>query len=82
MSYVWTNERPTVPGHWWYREQTDGDPVLVFVRPNLDIVDKFPTKKIEGKAYRTEFSWHATDVTWNMNGQWAGPIEEPKETTS
>lgn len=70
MSYVWTNEQPTVPGWYWWRETTNHEPAV------LKVYKFWVMPPHGGKYVLATTSQHLVEY---MNGQWAGPIEEPKE---
>ena len=64
---IWTTDKPTRPGWWWYRSHQDG---IAFV---LRVT----------KGYRiglvTVFDGHLRKVE-TMEGHWSdGPIPEPEE---
>ena len=57
---VWTSDKPTVPGWYWYRAHvTDGALVMVRVEPDYDLAGPWG----DGSA----------SLLSDMTGQWAGP---------
>ena len=64
----WTNEKPTSPGWYWWREHRDSAPVVVYVyRGSAGLfvhLDTGELRKLENDS---------------IHGQWAGPISEPME---
>ena len=47
----WTRERPTEPGWYWYKGDTDLDAVVVWVAPNLCLINlthKGPVRAYDG----------------------------------
>lgn len=74
MSYVWTNEQPTVPGIYWNRlmdgDEEEREPIMVRVTA------------VNGVLYCDELSVCMSRIMGPLDvvsGQWAGPIDEPKE---
>lgn len=64
----WTSEKPTKPGHYWWRQE-QGDPEVVFVEKGGFSL-WWSRWGMEG-ASRVERALPTC--------QWAGPIEEPTE---
>lgn len=79
MSYIWTNERPTVPG-WYFMKRTDikGEPY------GIAQVRSFPFHlHSNGDPYIEVYvadRWQSLNAfVRDVQCQWAGPITEPKE---
>ena len=60
----WTSEKPTKPGWYWYRGETDLNELIIWVSSDLRVV--YPAS--------LNFKSFAVD---EVPGQWAGPIEPP-----
>lgn len=71
MSYVWTDQKPTVPGYWWFR----GAPY-----ESSEDWCVFQVWEEEG-LFSVSYKDQPVDEMMKKwpHGQWAGPIEEPKE---
>ena len=60
---IWTREKPTMPGWYWYREDKYAWITYVYEsNSGLRVSEMFEGKPVNAYA-----------------GKWAGPIEEPKE---
>jgi len=62
---IWTGEKPTVPGWYWWREH--GVPLVVELVHNMNM-----ELMIEDDARHIG----------KLGGEWAGPLEPPKEEPS
>lgn len=76
MSYVWTNEQPTTEGWYWFKETTKSGTVVC--------VDVIPISYEKPYGRDLEYGGYFYDPETGLqvdelHGQWAGPIEEPKE---
>jgi hypothetical protein len=68
---VWTTNKPTVAGYWWYRLKDKFEESPVLVEGNGSEVEPF----IVQWGYDEE---HLVD---EMGGEWAGPLPMPREAT-
>ncbi len=65
---VWTDERPTCPGWYWYKPPGIGEPRLVHVDN-----DRIDSKLMADLGPPNNL----VDVV-RIKGQWAGPLEPPR----
>lgn len=66
---IWTHEKPTQPGWYWWRNT------------GLSVVGRTQVCKVsiyKGK-YRAMFIDGERPLVADLAGEWAGPIEEPEE---
>ena len=73
----WTNERPTEPGWYWYRDEEYG-PAPVYVEWFGFISDPDARYLSIGSACGEEYYWPSDEVA-KLTGAWAGPIPIPQE---
>ncbi len=66
---IWTREKPTQPGWYWYRTLHHGKPTFV------DMVRVYPY----GDTFLVRSMEFAGTFIKDFTGEWAGPIEEPEE---
>ncbi|WP_413935987.1 hypothetical protein [Nitrospira sp. BLG_1] len=62
---VWTRERPTVPGWYWYRDMTTVPRVVSLIQDGYGLV-----------VYGIE---EYCNRLYEVRGEWAGPIPPPEE---
>lgn len=64
----WTKQRPDEPGYYWFRQDAGRTPEVVNVELEAD-----------GRLVATDLEnfWRCMPVE-DLDGQWAGPIPEPK----
>lgn len=68
MSYVWTEEKPTKTGWYWWLSVPGSDPHACHIQQ-------------EGRWRARFITGNYADVQY-LGGQWSGPIEEPVEESS
>ncbi len=61
----WTSEKPSVPGWYWYRGETDLNEIIVWVSTDLRVV-------FAGTNFR---SWPVEEIA----GEWSGPLTPPDD---
>lgn len=63
---TWTSTKPTTPGWYWWRDAEENGPVIVQVfQPDKD-----------APLFVEHIGWLDDEI---MGGDWAGPLEPPKE---
>jgi hypothetical protein len=66
---TWTTSKPTVPGWYWWRLSSSGEPgVLKISQEHIDNKNVY--------TFGTRILLHS-----EMPGEWAGPLEVPKENS-
>jgi hypothetical protein len=68
LRLTWTHEKPTVPGWYWHRVQYQSNPEAYLSRVREVLEYNVGGLFVVGYG----------DVQ-SMNGEWAGPIEQPEE---
>ena len=61
----WTKVKPTAPGWYWYRENTQDCPHVIEI---VDVCDELQTM-------HDTFDFKVSE----LHGEWAGPITPPEE---
>lgn len=62
---IWTLDKPTVNGWYWYRKDEHGIHVLMSVRPSEGTI------KVVWPSGRV-------DRVTDLPGEWSGPLDSPK----
>ena len=74
---TWTDEKPTKPGWYWYEDEDYG-PVPVYVEWT-GFVDVPAARQLSvTMACGDDFDQPLDEVA-NLTGQWAGPLNMPKD---
>jgi hypothetical protein len=60
---IWTREKPTVPGWYWWRRRVGHKAFVVYLEEHDGAMMEYS----QGRYFTLE------------NGEWAGPLAEPKE---
>jgi hypothetical protein len=68
---VWTKDKPTVPGWYWWRRNGDAQILEVSVGGGRNDRCRLWVRRGDEAAIRVD----------DLNGDWAGPLDPPKEAS-
>lgn len=77
---MWTHDKPTKPGAYWYRNHPTGTPYLrlvdddscvyLFGCPEYDYLKR--------PNFANDVRWERMRAGYDIDGEWYGPLEPPR----